>query len=148
MRQLENWIQSFVDYTDNTEAKDIYRTWVAISTIASCLQRKCYLNWSPSGMLGDIHYPNMYIVLVGPSGARKGTAINPGRELIEGVGVPLSPDQSSRQKLIGKMIEAEATHPDRDGKLITHSSLTILSPEFTVFLGQKQNNTELLAYPV
>ena len=61
-RKLNDWIDSYLEYTKNSEPPDLYKEWVAVSVVASILQRKCSLPW------GDItFYPNMYIILVGPS---------------------------------------------------------------------------------
>ena len=77
-RKLDDWVDSYLAYQKNTEPPDLYKEWVAYSVIASVLQRKCLLPW------GDLtFYPNMYVVLVGPSGrCRKGTAMNPGEVLL------------------------------------------------------------------
>ncbi len=42
-RQLDDWLSSYLDYTENTEPPKSYNTWVAISTIAAVLKRKCYI---------------------------------------------------------------------------------------------------------
>ena len=77
-RKLSNWIESFLQYTDNTEPPFLFRKWTAISCIASAMQRKCYVEWGTS----LIFYPNLYVVLVGPSATGKGTAMNPGLDLL------------------------------------------------------------------
>ena len=66
-RALKDWIDSYLDFVDNSEPPQMFKLWCAISVIASALERKCYLSW---GTL--TFYPNIYIVLVAPSGkARK-----------------------------------------------------------------------------
>jgi hypothetical protein len=137
-RQLEDWVDSFLYFTEDTEPPETYRRWTAISTIASVLQRKCWVNW---GRL--TFYPNLYIVLVGPPAARKGTAMQEGRDLLDQLGVQVAADSGSWQKFINSLEESGVTDTGPDGKLYHHSSVTIFSSELTVFLGY--DNHEMLS---
>ena len=140
-RKLDNWIDGFIKYTDNTEPPLLYRKWVAISVIASALQRKCRVEWGTS----LVWYPNLYIVLVGPSAAGKGTAMQPGLDLIHDLGtVRLASQATSLQALIRRLKETNLADPDLEtGQMQFHSSMTIFSKEFTVFLGY--HNRELMS---
>jgi len=139
-RKLKDWIDAYMQYVDNTEPPDMYKEWVAISTIASVLQRKCYLDWGPM-----VFYPNMYVVLCGPSGkARKSTAIGPGMKMLRTLGIKLAAESVTREALIRELKNSNATQVDpEDGSMHLHASLTIVSPELTVFLGY--NNSTLLS---
>ncbi len=140
-RHLPDWISAWMTFTHNTEAPDMYRYWTAISAIASALQRKCYVQWGSS----LIFYPNMYIVLVGPSGVRKGTAMNPGLDILQDMGkVKIAAQATSYQALIRRLKETNYQDPDLEtGAMQFHSSMTIYSKEFTVFLGY--HNRELMS---
>ena len=138
-RELDDWVDSFVNWTDNSESPMMYRLWTGISVVASALRRKCSLSW---GSL--TFYPNMYIVLVGPSGCRKGTAMGPGEKLLKWIPeVKLAATSTTRQALIRRLQKSTDTITLEDGKQSFHSSLTIFSEEFTVFLGYQNN--ELMA---
>ena len=135
-RQLsEDWIESFVKFARDTEPRESFRRWTAISTIASSLQRKCYLKWG-----SETFYPNMYIVLIGPPAARKGTAMREGKKFLNKMGLNLAADESSRQKLIGSLKESQATEQSPSGGLNMHASMTIFSSELTVFLGYESKD--------
>ena len=140
-RHLPNWLDAWMKYTENTEPPDMYRYWTAISVIASALQRKCYVQWGSSLMF----YPNMYIVLVGPSGVRKGTAMNPGLDILQDLGkVKIAAQATSYQALIRRLKDTNYQDPDLEtGAMQFHSSMTIFSKEFTVFLGY--HNRELMS---
>ena len=140
-RKLDDWITSFMQFTENTEPPKLFRFWTAISIIASALQRKCFVQWGSSLLF----YPNLYIVLVGPSGVRKGTAMNPGLDLIEDIGkIKVAAQATSLQALIRRLKETNYQDPDLNtGKMQFHSSMTIFSKEFTVFLGY--HNRELMS---
>jgi hypothetical protein len=138
-RKCSDWIESYLEYTDNSEPPALFRLWTGISVLAAALQRKCYVSW---GML--TFYPNLYVILVGPSGTRKGTAMYPGQALLRRLEVRLAADATTLQALIRRLKESTSTRIDTaTGLPQSHSSMTIFSKEFTVFLGYK--NDELIA---
>ena len=139
-RQLNDWIDSYVKYSDNSEPPRMFRMWCAISVIASVLQRKCKLEWGPITF-----YPNMYIVLVAPSGkARKGTAMAAPLDFLEDLNIKMAAEAITREALIRELANANISDPDiSTGALDFHSSMTIFSPELTVFIGY--NNEQLMS---
>lgn len=134
-RKLKDWIDSYLIYTDNTEPPLNYKRWVAMSVIAGALQRKCRLEW---GSL--TFYPNLYVVLVGPPGkARKGTAMGPGKAMLEELPIQLSAEATTREALIRTVANSEQSVVNPVSmKEELHSSLTVFSPELTVFLGHQE----------
>lgn len=140
-RELPNWIDGFMLYTENTEPPRLFRKWTALSIIAAALQRKVRMEWGTS----LIFYPNLYVVLVGKSATGKGTAMNPGLDLIRDLGtIRIAANATSLQALIRRLKETNLTDVDMiTGKTNFHSSMTIYSKEFTVFLGY--HNRELMA---
>jgi len=140
MADKKSWIDKFIDYTENSEPPLLYRKWVAVSTIAAALERKTFLEWGTFNL-----YPNMYIILVGPPAARKGTAMSPGTKMLRKLGVKLAAEAITREALISTLKGSYKTDSilGEHAKLIPHSSLTIVSPELTVFLGY--NNVILMA---
>lgn len=139
-KRNKDWITEYMAYTDNSEPPILYREWVAISCLAAVLKRKTWLQW---GHL--TFFPNMYIVLVGPSGkCRKGTAMGVGYKMLRSLGIKMSANTVTRQALIEELEESQATYTDeRNGDIIMNSSLTIFSQELTVFLGY--NNLQLIS---
>ncbi len=136
-RDLKSWIDSYVQYTDNTESPTIYHTWCALSVVAGALQRRVYLKWG----LGQIIYPNLYVVLIGPSGrTRKGVAIGIAKDFLKGVPhVTVTPESSSgRQAMILAMKRAlrNFNDPSKNNKIEFHCAVTAFSEELAVFLGQ------------
>ena len=139
-RQNKDWIEAYLEYTFNSEPPHMYHVWSAISVISAVLQRKCAFPW------GNLtFYPNMYVVLVGPSGkARKGTAMNFALGFLEDIGVHLAAESTTREALIRALADAKDDMIDPNiGESTMHSSLTIFSPELTVFLGYQ--NHQLLS---
>lgn len=134
-RKLADWLDSYMQYTDNSEPPKMYHTWTAISTLAAALQRKCFLNW------GHLRFfPNMYIVLVGPPGkVRKGTAMGFGRAFLSKLGVKMSAESITREALVREIMNSqESIINEETGAISFHSSLTVYAPELVVFLGYNQ----------
>ena len=135
-RRLSNWLDSYLEYTFDSEPPEIYHKWVAISTVAAVLKRKCVINWGPLRF-----YPNMYIVLVGPPGkARKGTAMAYGKNFLVRAQISMAAESITREALVREIFNAVDTVQKEDDptKLEFHSSLTVVAPELVVFLGYNQ----------
>lgn len=133
-RTLPHWIESYHKYTTHTEPPTSYHTWTAISVIAGALQRKVGMRWGH-----DVIYPNMYIILVGPSGrCRKGTAISIGKDLLQQIsGVTITSESITREALIRAMKGAVVNYQAIDGTIKQQCPITCISPELSVFLGQQ-----------
>lgn len=135
-RELNGWLENYLQYTENTESPTSYHRWCGLSVIAGALQRRVYLRWG----LGRVIYPNLYVVLVGPSGrTRKGVAIGIAKEVLKSVScITVAPESSSgRQVMINVMKKANLNFQDpTDGKIKFHCAVTAFSEELSVFLGQ------------
>jgi len=90
-------------------------------------------------------YPNLYIVLVAPSGkARKGTAMTPGLKMLRKLNIKFAGNATTREALIRDLKLAGSADVDpATGAVEIHASLTIFSKELTVFLGYQ--NRELMS---
>lgn len=134
-----DWISKYLEYEEMSEPPRLYKEWVAMSTIAAVLQRKCKLPWGPLTF-----YPNMYVVLVGPSGkCRKGTAMHTGEQLLNDMGIKLTADSVTREALIRSLNEASVSDVAENQEVTMHASLTIFSKELAVFLGY--DNKQLIS---
>lgn len=140
-RYLPDWLEAFMSLTQHSEPPLLFRKWTGIATIASALQRKCRTELGLSLTV----FPNFYIVLVGPSATGKGTSMKYAYDIIENVpAIRLSAQATSLQALIRRMKDTNLTDIDIEtGRQLFHSSMTIFSNEFTVFLGY--HNRDLIA---
>lgn len=135
-RQLPDWIEGYLEYTAQSEPPKIFHKWVAISTIASAMERKVKIEWEKT------LFPNMFIILVAKSGlARKGTALDFGEAFMRQIGVNLAPSSTTREALIQSIKEIAGL--GMGGATPEPSAaLTILAPELTVFL--RYENVEMM----
>jgi len=143
MRELTNWIDSYMLYMENTESAKRFHKWTALSVIASCLRKKVFLG------IGRINiYPNMYVVFVGPPGGpRKSQAISFGTEFLSQIpDIVTSADAITPQALIEDLEKCAIDEQMPDGSSYQHASLTITSKEFESFIGAKKDNTTMITY--
>ena len=140
-RALPNWLNSYMEYVENTEPARQFQLWSCMSVISSVLRRKCWLK------LGRITvYPNLYIVLVAPPGvARKSQSIIFATEFLSTIpDVMVSADSTTREALLDDLEKCATESLMPNGKTLRHSSLSIVSKEFESFLGQKKENNRMI----
>ncbi len=141
-RSLEDWLEGYLEYTEETEPPTLFKVWTGLSVISAALQRKCHLNWE------YVIYPNIYVILVGPSAlSRKGTAMRDGKGILEDIeSIKLAPEATTPQALVAALASIGFTMPTPDTEdLHKHSSTTIFSEELAVFLDpMKQTGRDLI----
>lgn len=139
-RELNDWIEGYLKFAENTEPPISYHIWTAIGTIAAALERKVYCRW---GL--DTIYPNQYIVLVGPAGAtRKSVALGIGHGFLKDLEIPLGSQKQSKEAFYKALNESITNFTDSDdGKIKHQSALTMVSSELIVFMGTR--DTDFLA---
>lgn len=140
-RQLKDFISGFLDYTKNSESPVSFHLWAACSAVASALQRRVYFRWGHQTI-----YPNLYVVLVGPSGqSRKSEPINIARDLVERLQIPMIGEDNSMEAVIREMKLAVTNYTDKStGRICFQSAVSCFLEELAVFTGQQ--NTQFLAY--
>lgn len=137
MRKLNDWIDSFMEFVEDSEPPRQFCLWAAIATIATVLERKVHMVWE------NVTFANCYIVLVGPSGVQKSFAMSKAREIISRIDhISFALDVTSSRKLVDCLEKSARDTPTPNGRPIMHSSLTAWASEFTVFL--KKDEREIM----
>jgi hypothetical protein len=96
-----DFIDAYLTYVENTESPKLMHIWSALTGVSAAMGRHIHL---PFG-IGDIH-PNIYVLLVGPPGTRKSSAIDYMRKIVsKNTAVRFAPDDTGaqRQGLISAM---------------------------------------------
>jgi hypothetical protein len=135
-RNFDNWINGYIDYTDNLEAPLVFHLWTGIATIAGALRGKCWID------MGYFKWkPNFFVVFVAPPGiVSKSTTLNVGMGLLRQVeGVHFGPESATWQAVTDAFREAEEVVPQIADKM---SALTIVASELGTFLDPK--NREMI----
>ncbi len=118
---MKGFYDRYFEYIGLTESPRLYHRWTAISIIAALLGRRLYI---PFGH--DNIFPNHYILLVGDPGARKGTAITPGKRLLKSSGyAKFSPDRISPERFIIELENASRIELNGEKDLIELENLTL-----------------------
>ncbi len=105
---LRNWIASYAEYTEVSEAPLTFDFWTGLSTIAGALQRKVYIDEVKFKL-----YPNMYVFFVAPPGvATKSTTVGVGMKMLRDVdGVIMGPSTMTWQGLTKGLADAQQSYP-------------------------------------
>ena len=133
-RPFPDWIAAYVEYMKDTEFPNSYHIWNAISCIAGALQRRVYMPWGRQTI-----YPNMYVILVGPSGLGKGESMRPVIDIFTQVpGLNVAPDSVTIQELIRLMgALKDNTYATPEGLYKTQTAMQVFAKELVVLLGTK-----------
>jgi hypothetical protein len=135
-RNFNNWINGYIDYTDNLEAPLVFHLWTAIGTVAGALRGKCWID------MGYFKWkPNFFIVFVAPPGVvSKSTTLNVGMGLLRQIeGIHFGPESATWQAVTEAFREAEEVVHEIGEKM---SALTIVASELGTFLDPK--NREMI----
>ena len=163
MCSQHKYLRDYLDYVEETESPRIFHVWSALSAVSACLGRRV---WYEFGHLNI--YPNMYVVLSGPSGVRKSSALSCAKKLLkENTSVHFAPDDTGgqRQGIISAMaktfgdsdalddlFEKAFTEPDAGVDALSNLEIDTRDPhhmyacqeEFNSFIGEK--NTQLMTF--
>lgn len=121
-RVLNNWLVKYLEYTANNEAPQDYHTWIGLGTLAGSAQRKIFMETEYFSVLS-----NLYIILVGPPGTKKSTAIRQGKKILRRVpNIHFTTSATSVTGLIQQFTAISAKE---------HQSLTAFSSELGSMLG-------------
>lgn len=133
-RQLDDWLTSYADYTEEQESPSLFHFWVGTAVIAATLERRCFINRGYYTL-----FPNLYVVLIGASArVRKTSAINIGFNIYRDA-IPSSVVVSQKvtpEALISIFVEGFKTKGVSGG--------VIVSDELGVFLGGQSKNMDLM----
>lgn len=132
--------QSFFDvydqYCSGTESPLAYHRWSAISTVASIIGRKLWLDFGFYRI-----YPNMMITLVGPPALKKTTAMSTARRVARELGlVNYSGDTVTQPKMVEDIHETQAEVVLPNNTTYKHSSYTIQLTELSLLLKANDEN--------
>lgn len=124
-RVLQDWIKSYLSYTEGTEAPRMMHFFVGVSALAGALRRHVWVD-----MKRFKWYPNFYIILVAPPGVvSKTTSMDHGLELLRAVpDIKFGPDVITWQALTKKFAESREEFPYGDA-YIPQSAMTLASGE-------------------
>lgn len=137
MRRLANWLQSYLDYTADTEAPREMHFWTGVSVLAASLRRRVwfdmgYFKW----------YPNFFIVFVAPPGiVKKTSTIDIGVDVVRNIkDVIFAPDSVTWPKLLKFLEDNQQTFKivQPDGSVIIKEQAAV-----SAYIGELENFLKL-----
>lgn len=130
MRHFPDFIDAYLDYTKYHEASAKIHKWVAISIVASALERKVWMN---RGFY--LLFPNLYTIIVGQSGlVKKSTSTAIGINLLRELkGLSLLSERMTATSFLRQMSESHKQF-EYQGKKVSQSSVTAYASELRVFM--------------
>jgi hypothetical protein len=126
-----SWLQTYLSYTKRQESPELFHLWCGISALACTLGRNVWIRKIRPSQL----YPNLYVILVSPSGkCRKGGALGAAYDILREVGVKIH-NEAITKRALTQELAAEVVLIDKQPQ--GESRLVVYSPELEVFLGRE-----------
>lgn len=135
--KISDWLSTYIDYTKEQESPDLFHLWVGISVIAATLGRNVFLDRGYYTL-----FPNMYIVLIAPSGkCRKTTAGDIGMNIFSDAGGSVIRDKVTPRALTQYLADQIEI---KDKVAYGDSRGYIYASEFSEFLSQDASQSGLI----
>lgn len=135
MRQLKNWVDSFVEGTTHLPSPEFFRKWGAISCIAGVLERKVWVKTMHSKL-----FPNLYVFIVAPPGVGKSVVLRQVEALWRGIeGLHVAPKSLSKASIMDTLGDAKRNKSVvKAGRslFLNFNSLLVNAGELGVFIPQ------------
>lgn len=139
-RALDDWIESYLTYTESQESPESFHFWTALVVLATALRRKV---WLDRGWDDYLLYPNLYVLIVAESAStRKSQAIDMGLSVLkEAVPDIYTISDSATPEGIIKHLNRPVHTPGANGKVVmsTESNLLIHADELASLFSFDRN---------
>lgn len=124
-----SFVEQVLYYTKDSESPRRYYYWSALAAIAAVVKDNVYLDRITAGMV----YPNIYVLLVGRSGLRKGPPVNLAKYLVTHVNnTKIYAGRVSIQGVIADLSKAKTSK--NGGPPNTDSAGVLFASEFSSFI--------------
>lgn len=131
-RRLQNWITSFIEYSDVLASPRVFRQWSAIGILSGVMERRLWVHTKGSNL-----YPNLYTVLVGPPGVGKSAVLSQVERFLRAVpDIHVAPSSVSAASLVDSLVLAnrKIVRPNDVPSFVQFHYLTAVASELGVFL--------------
>lgn len=128
-----SFLSDYREFTSGNEAHPTYHLFSSLVALSSIISRRVWLDMDYFTI-----YPNLYVVLVGPPGNRKSSAMATTKYLLRELkAIPFSGECISKEKLVMDMVEQERAMdgiPDKYKDKRIYSPMTVCVTELSEFL--------------
>jgi hypothetical protein len=130
-----SFLRDYLFFNECNEAHTNYHVWSAFVALASTVGRRVWIDYGHQWI-----YPNIYVVLVGPAGNRKSTAMFLSKDMMRQIGdTHFAAQLESREGLIKQMSSNEIAYLV-NGQPKTYMPMTVCVGELKDFLGVSLQN--------
>lgn len=132
---MQNFLGDYLFYASGNEAHPNYHLWSGLAALSSIVSRRV---WVPQGYFNV--YPNLYIVLLGPPGNKKTTAMNIAKGVVrEMKAIPFSAECQTKESLVKELKEYTRSFKLKEVDGVERSEfytpISIFVTELSQFLG-------------
>ena len=132
-----SFLSDYRTFTSGNEAHPTYHLFSSLVALSSIISRRVWLDMDYFTI-----YPNLYVVLVGPPGNRKSSAMATTKYLLRELKqIPFSGECISKEKLVQDMVEQERAMegiPEKYKDKRIYSPMTVCVTELSEFLAISQ----------
>lgn len=136
-RKLSNWVDSWLEYTDQIPSPAVWRKWAGIFCLGAAMERRLYIKTN----IGPL-YGNLYCIFVGPPGVGKTNLTSRVRNFLAGLSdvkesntFHVASSSLTHASIIDELKEAERRFVHSNMKDVdNYNALTIVSNELGVLL--------------
>lgn len=132
-----SFVQHLINHTKTYESPKSFWLWSAYAAIAGVLRDNVWLAHGDSRL-----YPNIYVLFLAQSAARKGAPVQLAERLVHDVNtVKIISGRSSIQAILREIAHTET---DENGKIKKGGSAIFFAPEFSAGLVQDDQSVQIL----
>jgi hypothetical protein len=125
----QDFIDSFLSYTEQISSPYIFRLWAGIAGVAGALERRCWVKALPQPT-----YANLFVLLVAAPGIGKGVIDEITRIWRQVKRLHLAPDSVTSASLLDSLLEADRKVVHNGSLAFEYHSLIVPSEEFGVLV--------------
>lgn len=126
-RQLNCWVEGFLEYTENLALPRIIRLWAGIAAFSGLLERRV---WTTTGR-GPV-YLNLFVLIITPPGIGKSLLLNPVDRLWHKAGLFVAPDNTTKASFLD-VLQASGRMVKMGNDMLQYHALQVVASEFGVF---------------
>jgi DNA polymerase III delta prime subunit len=136
-RKLGNWVDSWLEYTDQIPSPPIWRKWAGIFILGSAMERRLWIKTNIAPLYG-----NLYVIFVGPPGVGKTNLTSRVAHFLRGLSdakdsnsFHVASSSLTHASVIDELKNAERRYVFPNMKdILEYNALTIVSNELGVLL--------------
>lgn len=129
----KDFLEDYCLFNSGNEAAPTYHMWCGLSALSAIVSKRVWIDMGYFNV-----YPNLYVVLVGPPGVKKTTAMSSAKGMVRKLGdIPFSAECQTKESLVRELMgyERSIPNPNPEKPAIVYTPISIFVTELSHFLG-------------